>query len=182
LEIEMLAAIAHRRSPKERAMVALKTLLFTILVPGTVIVLIPGMLLTRTNPPAAISTGAAWLLGLALLLVGAGLYLRCAWDFVVAGRGTPAPIDPPEHLVVRGLYRLVRNPMYVGVVLCVSGEAIIFASARLLIYAVLLFLCFHVFVVAFEEPTLRRKFGSSYVQYCATVPRWVPHIWRNLSP
>ncbi|HEX9373640.1 MAG TPA: hypothetical protein VF897_21680, partial [Roseiflexaceae bacterium] len=80
-------------------MVALKTLLFTILVPGTVIVLIPGMLLTWTNPPAAISIGAAWLLGLALLLVGASLYLRCAWDFVVAGRGTPAPIDPPEHLV-----------------------------------------------------------------------------------
>src|SRR6266498_1505103 len=121
----MLAAIAHRRSPKESAMVALKTLLFTILVPGTVIVLIPGMLLTWTNPPAAI---------------------------------------------------------YIGVILCVSGEAIIFVSARLLIYAVFLFLCFHGFVIAYEEPTLRRIFGSSYVQYCAAVPRWVPHIWRKLSP
>jgi protein-S-isoprenylcysteine O-methyltransferase Ste14 len=157
-------------------MVALKTLLFTIVVPGTVTILIPGLLLGWGSAPAAFDIGPLRWLGLVPLLVGAGFYLRCAWDFVVAGRGTPAPIDAPKHLVVRGLYRLVRNPMYVGVLLCVCGEALLFGSARLLWYAALLFVCFHTFVTVYEEPTLRRLFGASYEQYCVAVPRWVPRM------
>ncbi len=125
-------------------MVAFKTLLFTILVPGTVAILIPGLLLGWGSAPAAFDIGGCCAgLGCCRSSVGAGFYLRCAWDFVVAGRGTPAPIDAPKHLVVRGLYRLVRNPMYVGVLLCVGGEALLFGSAGLLLYAALLFLSFH---------------------------------------
>jgi protein-S-isoprenylcysteine O-methyltransferase Ste14 len=157
-------------------MVALKTLLFTIVVPGTVTILIPGLLLGWGSVPAAVDIGTLRLLGLVPFLVGAGFYLRCAWDFVVAGRGTPAPIDAPKHLVVRGLYRLVRNPMYVGVLSCVGGEAIVFGSARLLIYAAVLFVSFHTFITVYEEPTLRQLFGASYEQYCAAVPRWIPRV------
>src|SRR4029453_12337625 len=140
-------------------MVAFKTLLFTILVPGTVTVLIPSWLVGWDGMALAEGIGALRWIGLAPLLVGVWFYLRCAWDFVVAGQGTPAPIDAPKHLVVRGLYRLVRNPMYVGVLLCTGGEALLFGSARLLAYAALLTLCFHTFVVVYEEPTLRRMFG-----------------------
>jgi protein-S-isoprenylcysteine O-methyltransferase Ste14 len=157
-------------------LVAFKTLLFTILVPGTVTILIPGLLLGWGSVPAAFDIGALRWLGLLPFLAGAGFYLRCAWDFVVAGRGTPAPIDAPKHLVVRGLYHMVRNPMYVGVLLCVGGEALLFGSAGLLLYAALLFLCFHTFITLYEEPALRRLFGASYEQYCAAVPRWVPKI------
>jgi len=157
-------------------MIALKTLLFTILVPGTVAVLIPGWLVGWDGLGFAEGIGALRWVGLAPLLVGVWFYLRCAWDFVMAGQGTPAPIDAPKHLVVRGLYRLVRNPMYVGVLLCISGEALLFGSARLLIYAALLFLCFQTFITTYEEPTLRRLFGPSYEQYCAAVPRWLPRV------
>jgi protein-S-isoprenylcysteine O-methyltransferase Ste14 len=155
-------------------MVGLKTMLFTILVPGTVTVLIPAWLLGWELALGA-DDRLRWL-GIVPLLVGAWFYGRCAWDFVVAGRGTPAPIDAPKHLVVRGLYRLVRNPMYVGVLLCVGGEALLFGSTRLLAYAIVLLLCFHTFIVAYEEPTLRRMFGASYERYCATVPRWIPRL------
>jgi protein-S-isoprenylcysteine O-methyltransferase Ste14 len=160
-------------------MVAFKTLLFTILVPGTVAVLIPGWLVGWDSLALAKGIGALRWIGLAPLLVGAWFYLRCAWDFVVAGQGTPAPIDAPKRLVVRGLYRVVRNPMYVGVLLCIGGEALLFGSARLLGYAALLLLCFHTFVVIYEEPTLRWVFGSSYEQYCMAVPRWVPRVRRG---
>jgi protein-S-isoprenylcysteine O-methyltransferase Ste14 len=157
-------------------MIALKTLLFTVLVPGTVAILIPRLLLASDGPPEALDIGAFRLLGLVPIFIGGGFYVRCAWDFVVAGKGTPAPIEPPKTLVVRGLYRSVRNPMYVGVLLLVCGEAIVFESARLCVYAALLFLVFHTFIVYYEEPTLRRTFGSSYEQYCTMVPRWMPRI------
>jgi protein-S-isoprenylcysteine O-methyltransferase Ste14 len=162
-------------------MVALKTLLFTILVPGTVTVLIPGWLVGWDSMALAERIGALRWIGLVLLLVGAWFYLRCAWDFVVAGQGTPAPIDAPKHLVVRGLYRQVRNPMYVSVLLCIGGEGLLFASARLLAYMALLLVCFHTFVVTYEEPTLRRVFGLPYEQYCAAVPRWIPRVGRGTA-
>jgi protein-S-isoprenylcysteine O-methyltransferase Ste14 len=157
-------------------MVALKTLLFSILVPGTVAILIPRWLLAASAATEAGGASALKLLGLLPILVGAGFYIWCAWDFVVTGRGTPAPIEPPKALVARGLYRLVRNPMYVGVLLLILGQALLFTSGALLAYALLLFLIFHIFVIAYEEPTLRRLFGSSYDQYCRAVPRWVPRL------
>ena len=85
-----------------------------------------------------------------LIAPGAALYLWCAWAFVTAGQGTPAPVDPPKRLVATGLYRMVRNPMYVGIVLILLGESIVFASLTLLGYAVLVWLCCHLFVVLYE--------------------------------
>ena len=151
----------------------LKTLLFSILVPGTVVVLVPRWLLRGESTLQGGWTGAA---GGLLLVCGAVLYLRCAWDFAVRGRGTPAPVDPPRELVVSGPYRYVRNPIYLGVLSMVVGEAALYRASVLLGYAGALLLAFHLFVVTYEEPTLRRRFGASHERYCAAVPRWLPRL------
>jgi protein-S-isoprenylcysteine O-methyltransferase Ste14 len=157
-------------------MIALKTLLFTILVPGTVTVLVSYLLLTSGFQLFPVEIGALRILGLPPILLGAVTYLWCAWDFTFAGRGTPAPIDPPKELVVKGLYRYVRNPMYVGVTLILLGEALLFESAVLFLYAGFLLVCAHLFIVYYEEPTLKRLFGASYESYCKSVPRWIPRL------
>ena len=104
-------------------MIAIKTLIFTVVVPGTIAVLIPQWLLSPAGARGSLALGISRYLGLLLILAGVLIYLRCAWDFTFAGRGTPAPIDPPKDLVVQGLYKYVRNPMYVGVLSTVIGQA-----------------------------------------------------------
>jgi protein-S-isoprenylcysteine O-methyltransferase Ste14 len=153
--------------------VLVKTLIFTVLAPGTVAVLVPYLLLA---PRAEFEIGMARFVGVVPIVLGAVGAVWCAWDFVFTGRGTPAPIDPPKVLVVKGLYRFVRNPMYVAVGLVLGGEAILFQSLRLLAYALLAWLAWHLFVVFYEEPTLRKKFGTTYEAYCRAVPRWVPRF------
>jgi len=155
-------------------MIWLKTLLFTIIAPGTVTVLLPYLILLSKWNKAIPFLGALRFFGLAPLLIGFGIYLWCAYDFAAKGRGTPAPVDPPKQLVRSGLYRFTRNPMYVGIILILLGEAIFFASAILLLYAVAVFIGFNGFILFYEEPTLRRLFGESYLRYCAEVPRWLP--------
>ncbi len=159
-------------------MTALKTLIFTVFIPGTVTVLVPYWLLSSRFDLAIDKLGGFRVLGLVPILLGALIYLWCAWEFTFAGKGTPAPIDPPKELVVQGLYRFVRNPIYVGVSLVIIGESLLFESTRLFVYALLLLLVFHLFVVYYEEPTLRSKFGESYERYCKTVPRWMPRVRR----
>jgi protein-S-isoprenylcysteine O-methyltransferase Ste14 len=148
-----------------------KTLLFTVLVPGTVVGLVPHWIRSATGAAPA----GPLLQALALLLAAAGLaiYLWCALDFARAA-GTPAPIDPPKELVARGLYRYSRNPMYVGVLSLIAAQALFFASAGTLLYVAVLFFAFHSFVVVYEEPTLERSFGAAYQRYRASVPRWIP--------
>jgi protein-S-isoprenylcysteine O-methyltransferase Ste14 len=148
---------------------ALKYLLFTLVVPGSVAGYVP-WLLTRG---AARPTGFALALGASLLTIGGAIYAWCLWDFAAFGWGTPAPIDPPRRLVVRGLYRRTRNPMYVGVLTAILGWAAAYRSSILVSYALLAAACFHGFVVFYEEPTLRRAFGADYDAYCARVPRWL---------
>ncbi|HEY7349201.1 MAG TPA: isoprenylcysteine carboxylmethyltransferase family protein [Ktedonobacterales bacterium] len=162
-------------------MTLLKTLLFTVLVPGAVIVYFPLWLLASQEGGFHLEIGSLWMLGMLPFLIGVGIYLWCAWHFTFAGQGTPAPIDPPKHLVARGPYRVVRNPMYVGVLTALLGEALLFHSLSLVIYAALVFVAVHLFVVFYEEPRLRRQFGASYQDYCAQVPRWIPRLslWRR---
>jgi protein-S-isoprenylcysteine O-methyltransferase Ste14 len=148
----------------------LKNLLFTFLVPGTAAVLVPWWI--RGAGSAAASAFVLRALGLLLGLLGAAIYTWCVVDFARAA-GTPAPIDPPKELVARGLYRVSRNPMYVGVLSVVLAQALWFASPATALYAALLFLAFHSFVVLYEEPTLARSFGAAYERYRATVPRWI---------
>lgn len=151
----------------------LNTILFTIVVPGTVAGYIPYRLAARFAHRASGPLG--WI-GIALLALGAAIYFRCAWEFAVRGLGTPAPMAPTKFLVTTALHRYVRNPMYLGVATAILGEAILFHSAPVAIYVVLMLCVAHIFVVLYEEPTLNRQFGESYEQYRRTVPRWIPRL------
>jgi protein-S-isoprenylcysteine O-methyltransferase Ste14 len=151
-------------------MLLLKNLLFTIVAPGTVAVLMP--LLIAGDEPSA--TGGALAVALVLLGLGASIYAWCVWDFASYGRGTPAPIDAPKRLVIRGLYRFTRNPMYLGVLTVILGWAVFFEAASVACYAVIVSACFHTFIRLYEEPHLTREFGGQYSAYTAQVGRWLP--------
>lgn len=151
----------------------LKTLVFTVVVPGTVAVVIPRYLIGGFSVPAF---GPLPAFGLMAIVLGACIYFRCAWEFAVRGLGTPAPIAPTKYLVVSGLHRYVRNPMYLGVALVIVGEAGLFRTVHLAEYAVVMLLTAHLFVIFYEEPTLHRQFGESYEQYRRSVPRWIPRF------
>jgi protein-S-isoprenylcysteine O-methyltransferase Ste14 len=150
----------------------LRSLLFVILIPCTVAGYIPLRILQASKQLFIPGLSAASVLAGCLALIGACVLLLCVWDFFSAGRGTLAPFDPPKLLVVRGLYRFTRNPMYNGVLAALLGEAWLFRSAALLQYAVLMFIMFHLVVVIYEEPALESRFGESYRTYRGAVPRW----------
>jgi protein-S-isoprenylcysteine O-methyltransferase Ste14 len=150
-----------------------KTSLFSIVVPGTVAVLIPRWLIGGFYLPE--NAPLSWL-GIGFIVFGAAVYLRCAWEFAVRGLGTPAPISPTKFLVTTALHRHVRNPMYIGVALVILGEAALFRSVHLVLYAALMLGTAHLFVISYEEPTLRRQFGKSYEEYFNAVPRWIPKL------
>ena len=154
-------------------MIALKTLVFSILVPGTVAGIIPWLILQGAGG-IVLLIPSLWMLGFLPLLLGVGLYLWCAGAFTFIGKGTPAPIDAPVILVNKGPYRWVRNPMYIAVLSVIIGEAILFRSFPLVEYALLVGVVVHLFVVFVEEPSLRSQFGESYITYLRTVPRWIP--------
>jgi len=151
-----------------------RTLIFTIFVPGFWTIMMPYWLLPRGTRPNLRGAGAAgWL----LIAAGIALYFACAfWGFALRGKGTPLPIDPPKKLVVEGPYGLVRNPMYWSVASVMLGEAAVFHSVALAELAVAFFAGVNVFVLLYEEPALRRKFGAEYEEYCRRVPRWLPRI------
>lgn len=113
-----------------------------------------------------------------LMTVGAAVMIRCVWDFAWTGRGTPAPFDPPRHLVVKGLYRYVRNPMYLGMGMFLIGEALLFPDIRyeMLLLVLVLWIAVNLFVVMYEEPILHRLFGNEYRDYRHQVRRWIPRL------
>jgi len=154
-------------------MTAFKSLLFLIAAPGVVAGYIPLMLLRRGTQ---IETGVFAYLALLLWLIGTIILLWSFWNFLVQGRGTPAPIDPPKELVAVGFYRYVRNPMYVAIASINIGYFLWFGYWSLLIYACAAFSIMHTFVVLYEEPNLKRKFGAGYEKYCRQVPRWIPKL------
>ena len=147
-----------------------------MLVPGTIAGYVPYRILSVQLDIEPLMPGGVRFLGIAVIAGGVLGYLWCAWDFATKGLGTPAPIDPPRALVAQGLYRYVRNPMYVSVLLVLLGESVFFESRRLLLYAGIVWLVVHSFVLIYEEPTLRRKFGAAYDEYCRRVPRWLPRF------
>jgi protein-S-isoprenylcysteine O-methyltransferase Ste14 len=156
-----------------RFWVILNTILFTIFVPGTVAVYVPRRLVGGFHKP---ENGVLTWVGAVILVVGAAIYFRCAWEFAVRGLGTPAPIAPTQFLVTTALHRYVRNPMYIGVALVILGEATVFRSFHVAEYAVVMLFVAHLFVMFYEEPTLRRQFGESYDEYRRRVPRWIPKL------
>jgi protein-S-isoprenylcysteine O-methyltransferase Ste14 len=158
-------------------MVALKTLIFTIVAPGTLLGIVPWLLL-QSSGEAVMPSLSIWLIGLIPFFVGAILYFWCAGAFTFIGKGTPAPIDAPVFLVREGPYRWVRNPMYIGVFTVLFGEVILFHSLLLAGYMLLMGMIVHLFVLFYEEPSLRHRFGESYETYLRTVPRWLPRYPR----
>ena len=154
-----------------RFLLALRAIFFVLLLPGTVAGYIPFHILRTADrlrvPELSLSCVGASILAIA----GTVVLLRC-WDFFAKGKGTLAPIDPPRVLVVSGLYRFTRNPMYNGVLALILGEAWLFGSVSLLKYALLVLVLFHLFVVLYEEPALTSQFGESYRAYRRAVPRW----------
>lgn len=157
----------------------LKTALFTLVAPGTVTGVLPA--LVRWLEGGGFQPVSGWRGPLGVILIGIGfaIYLWCAADFVRRGHGTPNPADPPKKLVVEGLYRWSRNPMYVGVVLLVVGEATALGSTGVAVYAACLWTAFHLRVVLYEEPVLKRKFGATFDDYRAAVPRWLVRLERQ---
>lgn len=135
---------------------------------------LPGRVLSWSGIVRPAGTGAAQVAGMAIGAGGVILALWCIATFILIGRGTPAPFDPPRRLVVVGPYRLVRNPMYIGAALALGGAALYYQSWALLGYCAAFALATHLFVVTYEEPTLRATFGDPYVRYCQRVRRWWP--------
>jgi len=154
----------------------LKNLTFVIVAPGSLLVFLPYLLLSGTHARTVRDRPAALLVAAIFMATGIVILVWCVWNFARVGRGTPAPIDPPRNLVVTGAYRYVRNPMYLAVGTILFSETILFRSGALLFYMLLCCVGFHLFVVFYEEPTLRRRFGASYVAYCGTTFRWLPHL------
>ncbi|MBD0277130.1 MAG: isoprenylcysteine carboxylmethyltransferase family protein [Flavisolibacter sp.] len=152
----------------------LRNLFFTILHPGLVAGLIPYWIVgNKVVKSFAKSLRVQQYLGILLFIIGSVVLFNCIIRFAIEGRGTLSPADPTKRLVITGLYRYSRNPMYWGVMLILIGEATYFESNDLWIYLVCVFLFFNLFIIRIEEPRLRRDFGEDYYQYCQKVRRWV---------
>jgi protein-S-isoprenylcysteine O-methyltransferase Ste14 len=139
-----------------------------------IFIYLPGRLLNWSGVVRPEANGASQIVGMIVGGVGTMIAFWCIFAFVFVGKGTPAPIDPPRRLVIRGPYSFVRNPMYIGAGLVLAGLAIFYESISVALYAGLFLLAAHIFVVVYEEPTLRQTFGQEYDAYCARVKRWWP--------
>ena len=143
---------------------------------SAVLVYLPAQTLSWTGVRGPERLGLPQVAGIIATACGTALALWCILNFAIIGRGTPAPFDPPRRLVVRGPYRFVRNPMYLGASLAIAGAALYYQTAALLAYVGVFLLLMHMVVVSYEEPTLRQSFGEEYEAYCRQVRRWWPRM------
>jgi protein-S-isoprenylcysteine O-methyltransferase Ste14 len=153
--------------------------IFLVIAPGVIAGLIPWLISGWHEEPPLFGVPATRFIGVIFVLLGIPVLLDSFARFAIEGLGTPAPIFPTRTLVVRGFYRYVRNPMYVSVILILFGQGLFFGDLRLIAYGLFLWLVTHLFVVVYEEPTLRKSFGAQYERYCASVPRWIPRPAKN---
>jgi protein-S-isoprenylcysteine O-methyltransferase Ste14 len=154
---------------------AIRSVTWTVLFPGLFAGYVPWRFFGLADVQPSLRN-PAHVLGLLCIGLGALLLGTCIWEFAQRGRGTLSPLDPPRELVIRGLYRYVRNPMYLSVSLIVLGEWLLTGSRALLEYWVVWFVAVNVFVIGYEEPTLRQTFGEAYEQYTQQVGRWLPRL------
>ena len=153
----------------------LRNLFFTILQPGLVAGLFPYWLVSKAKVQQAFTDAFQlhYYIGIVIFFVGLVIMINCIIRFAIEGKGTLSPADPTKHLVVKGLYRYSRNPMYIGVLLMLIGEAVIFQLGNLWTYLVFVFIAFNLFIQLHEEPRLRKAFGEEYYRYCERVRRWL---------
>jgi protein-S-isoprenylcysteine O-methyltransferase Ste14 len=160
----------------KRAPALLATAVFLCLAPGTVAGLIPWWISRwQFEPPFFGLEPVRWF-GVLLIALAAPVLLESFARFALEGLGTPAPVLPTQHLVVKGSYCYVRNPMYVAVVSIITGQALLLGNESLLVYAVVVWAGFVWFILLYEEPKLRKTYGAEYEAYCARVPRWIPRV------
>lgn len=171
-----MAVAQETGSPVRRVFAVLGSAVFLVLAPGSVAVYVPWLIgHWRVHAPFP-GFIVLRVIGAVLIVVGATALLECFARFALQGIGTPAPVFPTNHLVVGGFYRFVRNPMYVSVLAVLFGQALFFGSVGIAEYAACAWIIAHLFVVFYEEPTLRRSFGAEYESYRAHVPRWIPRL------
>ena len=165
----------------ERLRPATVALVFFVAAPGTLAGWVPWALTSWRLAPAFFGWGGSRAAGLLLIGVGFLVLAECFVRFVAEGRGTPAPPLPTDRLIVSGSYRYLRNPMYLAVVGMILGQALLLGSTTLLWYGLVVGFGFHLFVLGYEEPTLRSRYGSQYEAYCRNVRRWSPRLaaWRS---
>jgi protein-S-isoprenylcysteine O-methyltransferase Ste14 len=154
--------------------VIFRAITYATLFVGFLLIYLPARVLASAGIVRPPVIAAPQIPGMVVGAIGAALALWCTFTFATIGKGTPAPFDPPRRLVIRGPYRFVRNPMYIGAALALSGAALFYKSTSLLIYGGVFLLVCHLFVISYEEPTLRRSFGADYEAYCRRVSRWWP--------
>ncbi len=154
--------------------VLIRAVTYATLFIGLFLVFIPSRLLVRSGLLARPAMSATQVIGVVVAALGGALALWCIFTFAVLGKGTPAPFDPPRRLVVRGPYKFVRNPMYLGAALALLGAALVYRSTALAGYTLVFLAVLHAFVLWYEEPTLRRLFGADYDAYSRSVRRWWP--------
>ena len=160
----------------QRASAILGSVIFLVIAPGFVAGVAPWWITHWVIGPPFLGLTFFRFSGVALIAASAPIVLDSFARFAIQGLGTPAPVAPPKHLVVPGLYRHVRNPMYVGVTAAIAGQALFFGSTLLLTYGALVWVAFFAFVVLYEERKLRRTFGVEYDTFCRNVPRWAPRL------
>jgi protein-S-isoprenylcysteine O-methyltransferase Ste14 len=163
-----------------KAIAVLGSALFFVVAPLGLAGFVPWWVTQWEFRPAFFGVDSTRIVGGALIIAGAPGVVDSFARFALEGLGTPAPIAPPQKLVVTGLYRYVRNPIYIAVVAVIFGQALLFGDARLLWYGALLWLFFHIWVVTLEEPELKQTFGTEYETFRSNVPRWIPRLtpWR----
>jgi protein-S-isoprenylcysteine O-methyltransferase Ste14 len=152
------------------------SIVFFCIVPVTVAGWVPWWITHWRFDPPFLGLAAFRIPGIPLLCFGIPVLIDSCLRFAIQGLGTPAPVAPPKKLVVSGLYRFVRNPMYVAVVSTILGQGLLFGNNDLLIYAACVWLTMHTFVVVYEEPRLRAQFGGEYESFLTAVPRWIPRL------
>jgi protein-S-isoprenylcysteine O-methyltransferase Ste14 len=165
--------------PMRKGLAVLGSAVFFVLAPGIVAGLAPWWI-SRRGADRQFLGWPLRSLGAVLIAAGVLVLLDSFVRFALQGLGTPAPVFPTRHLVVTGLYRYVRNPMYVAVAAVILGQSLVLGNALVLGYGVLVWLAFHLFVLGYEEPALRKKYGDEYGTFCSHVPRWIPRLspWR----
>lgn len=160
----------------QRTIAVLGSAVFFVVAPCTLAGFVPWSITGWQLRPPFFGLELTRGLGAILILAGVPGVVDSFARFALQGLGTPAPIAPTRHLVVSGLYRYVRNPIYVAVIAIILGQAVLMSDSRLVIYGALLWLFFHIWVVAYEEPTLEQTFGREYEAFRAAVPRWIPRM------
>ena len=150
--------------------------LFLLLAPGTVAFAVPRWIHRSSQSLEWLQAWPIRVAGAMFITAGLFILLDSVTRFAIEGLGTPAPPLPTKKLIVTGLYRNVRNPMYVAVVSLIEGQALMWADARVLVYGALIWIAFHLFVIVYEEPTLRRMFTREYADFNLNVPRWIPRL------